>query len=55
MALSEDFQPASVIACCANPSPENIISRHGKRIIRISDHLVVKWGPDVTKKPKING
>lgn len=43
-----------MIACCANPSPENIISQHGKRIIRISDRLVVKWGPDITKEEAEN-
>lgn len=55
MALPEaDFQPASIIACCANPSPENIISQYGKRIIKIFDHQVVKWGPDITKKEAEN-
>lgn len=55
MALPEaDFQPASVIACCANPLPENIISQYGKRIIKISDHQVVKWGPDITKEEAEN-
>lgn len=47
--LPEDFQ-ASVIASCANPLPGNIVSQYGKRIIRISDHQVVQWGLDVTKK-----
>ncbi|KAJ5167666.1 uncharacterized protein N7482_003260 [Penicillium canariense] len=45
----EDFQRASVIASCADPLPSNIVSQYGKRIIRISDHQVVKWGPDVTR------
>jgi hypothetical protein len=49
MSLPEGLQRASVIACCANPLPGNIVSQYGKRIIRISDHQVVKWGPDVTK------
>lgn len=46
----EDFQRDSVIASCANPLPEKILSQYGKRIIRISDHKVVKWGPDVTQE-----
>ncbi|KAJ5757736.1 kinase-like protein [Penicillium nucicola] len=50
MAFPEDLQRASVIASCANPLPDNIISQYGKRIIRHSDHHVVKWGPDVTKE-----
>lgn len=54
MTLPEDVQPASIIACCANPSPEQVISQYRKRIIRISDHLVVKCGPDVTKKEADN-
>lgn len=55
MALPEaDFQPASVIAYCANPSPENIISQYGKRVIKISDHQVVKWGPGITKEEAEN-
>lgn len=49
MTLPEDFQQASVIASCVNPLPGNIVSQYGKRIIRISDHAVVKWVPDVTK------
>ena len=52
--LPEDIQPASVIACCANPSPENIVSQYGKRIIKISDHQVVKWGPDITNEEAEN-
>lgn len=55
MALLEaDVQPASVIAYCANPSPENIISQYGKRVIKISDHQVVKWGPDIAKEEAEN-
>ena len=55
MALPEaDVQPASVIAYCANPSPENIISQYGKRVIKISDHQVVKWGPDIAKEEAEN-
>lgn len=54
MLLAEDLKPASVVACCANPLPENIVSQYGKRIIRISDHQVVKWGPDVTKEEAEN-
>ncbi|KAL1881074.1 hypothetical protein Plec18167_003616 [Paecilomyces lecythidis] len=53
MTLPEDFQ-TSVIAACANPLPENVVSQHGKRIIRISDDKVVKWGPDVTKEEAKN-
>lgn len=34
--------------------PSNIVSQHGKRIIKISDHQVVKWGPDVTKEEAEN-
>lgn len=49
MALPEDLHRSSVIACCANPLPDSIISQYGKRIIKISDDQVVKWGPDVTK------
>ncbi|KAJ5586713.1 kinase-like protein [Penicillium hispanicum] len=54
MTLSEDFQPASVIAYCANPLPESIVSQYGKRVIKLSDHHVVKWGPDVTKEEAEN-
>lgn len=54
MLQKEDFQPASVIACCANPLPENIVSQYGKRIIKISDHEAVKWGPDVTNEEAEN-
>ncbi|KAJ0424991.1 kinase-like protein [Aspergillus carlsbadensis] len=53
MTLPPDFQ-ATVIACCANPLPCNIVSQYGNRIIRISDHQVVKWGPDVTKEEAEN-
>lgn len=49
MALSQVFQ-GSVIATCANPLPCNLVNPHVKRIIKISDQRVVKWGPDVTKK-----
>lgn len=34
--------------------PGNIVSQYGKRIIRISDHQVVKWGLDVTKEEAEN-
>jgi aminoglycoside phosphotransferase (APT) family kinase protein len=51
--LPEDFQ-ASVITSCTNPLPGNIVSQYGKRIIRISDHQVVKWGPDITKEEAEN-
>ena len=54
MTLPEDFQRASMIASCANPLPGNIVSQYGKRVIRISDHQVVKWGPDVTKEEAEN-
>lgn len=54
MLQKEDFQPASVIACCANPLPENIVSQYGKRIIKISDHEAVKWSPDVTNEEAEN-
>ena len=50
MTLPEDFQQATIIACCENPLPGIIVSQYGKRIIRISDQHVVKWGPDVTKE-----
>lgn len=50
----QDFQSASVIASCANPSPQSIISQYGKRIIRISPHAVAKSGPDVTKEEADN-
>ncbi|PYI34555.1 kinase-like protein [Aspergillus indologenus CBS 114.80] len=53
MALPADFQ-ASVIAACANPLPCNVVSQHGKRVIKISDHQVVKWGPDVTEEEAEN-
>lgn len=46
----EDCQRASLIASCANPSPEKILSQYGKRIIRISEDQVVKWGLDVTRE-----
>lgn len=54
MTLPEDIQPASVIARCANPLPENVVSQYGKRIIKISEHQVVKWGPDVTNEEAEN-
>lgn len=54
MTLLKDFEQASVIACCADPLPGNILSQYGKRVIRISDHAVVKWGPDVTKEEAEN-
>ncbi|PLB48820.1 kinase-like protein [Aspergillus steynii IBT 23096] len=54
MTLPEDFHPASVIASCANPLPENIVSQYGKRIIKISDTQVVKRGPNVTKEEAEN-
>jgi hypothetical protein len=52
MTFSQDLK-ASVIAACANPLP-NIFSPHGKRIIKISDHQVVKWGPDITREEAEN-
>ena len=54
MASMSHLQPSSVIACCANPLPDNIVSQYGKRVIRISDHEVVKCGPDVTKEESEN-
>ncbi|KAF3391939.1 hypothetical protein DPV78_010612 [Talaromyces pinophilus] len=54
MASEEHLQPASIIAYCANPLPHNIVSSYGKRVIKISDHEVVKWGPDVTKEEAEN-
>lgn len=54
MALPKDIQQATVIAACANPLPNNIIRQYGKRVIRISDHAVVKWGLDVTKEEAEN-
>ncbi|KAJ5919115.1 kinase-like protein [Penicillium verhagenii] len=50
MTALEDVQRASVIASCSDPLPENILSQYGNRVIKISDHQVVKWGPDVTKE-----
>ena len=50
MSLLEDSQRASVIASCANPLPSNVVSQYGKRIIRISDHQVVKCGLDVIRE-----
>lgn len=45
-----------VIACCVRSPPKNIISSHGKRVIRIANHPVVKWGaPDVTGQFPRNG
>ncbi|ODM20816.1 hypothetical protein SI65_03869 [Aspergillus cristatus] len=55
MTLPEDFQQALVIACSLqNPLPGSIVSQYGKRIIKISDHHVVKWAPDVTKEEAEN-
>lgn len=54
MTLPEDFQPASVITFCANTLPETIISQYGRRIIQISDHQAVKWGPDITQEEADN-
>lgn len=53
MVLPTTFK-ASVIAACADPSPCDIVSQHGKRIIKISDNTVVKWGPDVTEEEAEN-
>ncbi|KAJ5713789.1 kinase-like protein [Penicillium malachiteum] len=53
MSLPSNFQ-ASVIASCADPSPCDIVSQHGKRIIKISDNKVVKWGPDITNEEAEN-
>lgn len=50
MSRPEDSQRASVIASCANPLPGNVVSQYSKRIIRISDHQVVKCGPDVIRE-----
>ncbi|KAJ5544173.1 kinase-like protein [Penicillium frequentans] len=50
MAPLEDVQRALVIASCSNPVPDSILSKYGKRVIKISDCQVVKWGPDVTKE-----
>lgn len=49
MTPPQNSRRVSVIASCANPSPDCIVSQFGKRVIRISDHQVVKWGPDVTE------
>jgi hypothetical protein len=49
MTFFKDFQ-APVMATCANQQHSQVISEYGKRIIRISDHQVVKWGPDMTKE-----
>jgi hypothetical protein len=49
MSFTGDLQ-ASVIASCANPLPGNVESQYSKRIIRISDHQVVKCGLDVTRE-----
>ncbi|CAG8098493.1 unnamed protein product [Penicillium nalgiovense] len=49
MALTEDLR-ASVIASCADPLPGNVVSQYGKRVIKISDHQVVKRGIGVTKE-----
>lgn len=54
MALPKDIQRASVLSRCANPLPANIVSQYGKRIIKVSDHEVVKWGPDITKEEADN-
>lgn len=54
MAFPKDIQRASVIAYCQNPLPNNIVSQYGKRVIRISDQEVVKWGPDVTNEEAEN-
>lgn len=51
---SMQHQPASVIAYCANPSPDTVVSSYGKRVIRISNQEVVKCGPDVTKEEAEN-
>ncbi|CAG8050980.1 unnamed protein product [Penicillium olsonii] len=53
MAVPE-YNRASLIARCTNPLPENVISQYGKRVIRVSDHEVVKCGPDVTKEEADN-
>ncbi|KAK9850830.1 hypothetical protein MYU51_011403 [Penicillium brevicompactum] len=50
MSLPENLRPASIITSCANALPDNVISQYGKRVIKISDHQVVKYGPDVTKE-----
>lgn len=43
-----------MIASCANPLPENVVSQYGKRIIKISDDQVVKWGLEVTREEAEN-
>ncbi|CAG7935128.1 unnamed protein product [Penicillium nalgiovense] len=53
MALTEDLR-ASVIASCADPLPGNVVSQYGKRVIKISDHQVVKRGIGVTKEEFAN-
>ena len=45
MTLQEIFDQTSIIACCENPSPENVVSQFGQRI---SDRHVVKWAFGVT-------
>lgn len=50
MLSTQHLQPSLAIACCANPLPDNIVSQYGKRVIKISDHEVVKCGPDATKE-----
>ncbi|QKX62405.1 uncharacterized protein TRUGW13939_09564 [Talaromyces rugulosus] len=50
----EDHQRASVIASCTDPLPGNVVSQYGKRVIKISDHQVVKWGIEVTKEEAEN-
>ncbi|KAJ5107241.1 kinase-like protein [Penicillium angulare] len=54
MALPETIQRASVIAACVDPSPNNVVSQYGKRVIKIPDNKVVKYGISVTKEEAEN-
>lgn len=50
MTLPEDFHQASIIACCINPLSGITFSQYKKRVIKIPDQHVVKWGPDATEE-----
>lgn len=39
-ALSQAYDRASIIAACRDPLPQNIVSRRGKRVVKISDQKI---------------
>lgn len=48
MALPKEFDEASIIASFTNPLPADVLDKFTNRVIKISDHHVVKRGYEVT-------